>query len=376
MEGVYHTPEDFASDETFVNYCFQSDLDDVRYWNHWLNINPEKREAAERARALISMVSVKMPFTQKQQEWDKMELSAEQGDDEMSVPPDLSPKRWAAGWVAAAVLLLLVTGGIFSYLKSGHRTAAVVEPGGNSRIFSVPPGHRELISLDDGTRVWLNGDSKLSWNEPQAGDSFRECSLNGEAYFEVASDPERPFILHAPGMKIRVLGTSFNVKAYPHEDTVETALIRGSIEVSLNAEPGRKIILKPEQKITFYTGDAVPHPLAKAAVPDQRGIPDSLFVIRPLSMDPLLDSGSAETAWMKGKLLFRSETFYQLAIQLERKYDVIFHFTDDSVGHYRFTGIFSRETIGEALHALKLTSPSAPFSYRVDGRDIYIQKAG
>jgi ferric-dicitrate binding protein FerR (iron transport regulator) len=98
------------------------------------------------------------------------------------------------------------------------------------------------------------------------------------------------------------------------------------------------------------------------------------FTVAPLQTDPLLDSGTVETAWMEGKLVFRNEPFDQLAQQMERKYNVHFHFAADQLKNYRFTGIFSTETVDQALHALQLTTPSDPFTYRVDGKMVFITR--
>src|SRR5690606_28613410 len=89
------------------------------------------------------------------------------------------------------------------------------------------------------------------------------------------------------------------------------------------------------------------------------------FSISPLKADPLLDSGTVATAWMENKLVFRDESFEELAAQMARKYNVRFHFTSAGLMEYRFTGIFSSETVEEALRALQLTSPSDPFDFKI-----------
>ena len=96
--------------------------------------------------------------------------------------------------------------------------------------------------------AWLNADSKLTYDENFRGD-YREVSLEGEAFFDVVKDKTRPFIIHTKTLDIRVLGTAFNVSAYESEKNTETALFRGSVEVTLHNNPEKKIVLKPNEKL-------------------------------------------------------------------------------------------------------------------------------
>ena len=102
--------------------------------------------------------------------------------------------------------------------------------------------------LPDGSTVWLNAGSRLTYDSLY-GTTLREVTLSGEAYFDVVKNPKKPFIIHTGKINIRVLGTVFNVKSYPEEQTIETSLIKGSIEVSFPSQPSKKIILKPNQKL-------------------------------------------------------------------------------------------------------------------------------
>ncbi|MHB1921976.1 MAG: FecR family protein [Chitinophagaceae bacterium] len=270
------------------------------------------------------------------------------------------------------LLLLLGAGWFFHvYLNSSGKGTGKAMPAQALNMIYTRLGSRTQILLPDGTQVWLNAGSKITYDNNFSDQLEREVSLTGEAYFDVAHRQNQPFIIHTSQLDIRVLGTAFNVRAYPGDKATETTLIRGSIEVSFHENPSRKIILRPYEKMTVYNNH---YQLSRIqdnkSVPEQplANIPE--FSISHTRRDPLLDSGLVETSWMQGKLVFRREDFGELARQMERKYGVIFHFKDQSLKQEKFTGIFTNESVEKALNALKIAKP---FHYRLeDGQvDLY-----
>ncbi len=145
-------------------------------------------------------------------------------------------------WAVAAAMLFAVAFS-YSYFNSTGRAPL----SNKENVVSTRKGSKTNLELPDGTRVWLNAASKISYNE-NFGKSSRELFLSGEAYFEVAKDKQKPFIVHTASMDIKVTGTVFNVKAYPSDGSSETSLFEGSVEVALkNSE--KKIVLKPNEKL-------------------------------------------------------------------------------------------------------------------------------
>src|SRR5260221_1009127 len=116
-----------------------------------------------------------------------------------------------------------------------------------SRI-TTKNGSKTNLLLPDGTRVWLNAGSSITYDSSY-DKMMREVILSGEGYFDVVRNKEKPFIIHAAKINIKVLGTQFNVKSYPTDNTTEASLIHGSIEVTFRDKPNKKIILKPNEKI-------------------------------------------------------------------------------------------------------------------------------
>ncbi|MCH5718063.1 FecR family protein [Niabella hibiscisoli] len=147
-------------------------------------------------------------------------------------------------WAVAAVLVLAM-GSTAVYM---HLTES--NPADHSKnILTTKKGSKSSLVLPDGTKVQLNSDTRLSYNQ-SFGKQLREVTLEGEAFFEVAKDANHPFIVHTKTMNIKVLGTVFNVRAYDNEKNTQTTLLEGSVEVTLNKRNERNlVVLKPHEKI-------------------------------------------------------------------------------------------------------------------------------
>ena len=156
---------------------------------------------------------------------------------------------WSAAGIAAAAVVLF-----FVFHAEGGINVASVQTAENT--ISTKPGSKSKIQLPDGSTVWLNADSRITYNESFRGPN-REVQIIGEAYFDIAKDKDHPFIIHANTIDVRVLGTSLNIRSYCNEKNTEAVLIRGSIEVTLRSSPDKKIILQPNEKLVVQNGKAV-----------------------------------------------------------------------------------------------------------------------
>lgn len=269
------------------------------------------------------------------------------------------------GWAAAATIL--VTAGWLVFTLFNKKEASVPGLAIQEEIpvseISTRNGSRTSIHLPDGSQVWLNAGSKLSYNK-KYGTGLREVTLTGEAYFDVVKKPDMPFIIHTTRMDIKVLGTQFNVKSYPGEKTTEAALVRGSIEVSIKDRPTEKIILKPNEKI-IVSGDSLG--LRKNVTEQEKALPQPapIIAIQNLTYQEK-DSAIIETSWVYNKLVFKDESFKEVALKMERWYGVAIRFADQEVQQLHFTGTFESETIQQALRALKISSS---FNYDIKGNN-------
>ncbi len=283
--------------------------------------------------------------------------TVESQEDNLSERP---PNRF--GWLKWTVAALLgFSAGLYFLMKDSD---SVSSKSANSLALnsevSTKNGSRSNIMLPDGTEVWLNAGSKLTYGK-EFGNRIREVSLTGEAFFDVKKDSARPFIIHARNIDIRVLGTAFNVKSYPDDHTTETSLIRGSVEVQIRNRPKEKFILKPNEKLVVAEEENPVVPNQPAVTANPKPAPAPRVVIEEVHYDPR-ESVIVETSWMENKLIFSDESFAELAKKMERWYGVRIEFVDPASASLRFTGTFRGESLQMALKALKIT---ANFNYAI-----------
>jgi len=279
--------------------------------------------------------------------------------------PD-SPNRYQKWKMLALVafgFLLLFLG--FHFLTVQNPVAPAQKP---SWEVVTRNGSKTNLLLPDGTTVWLNAGSRLSYDSLY-GTNLREVTLSGEAYFDVVRNPKKPFIIHTGKINIRVLGTVFNVKSYPEEKTIETSLIKGSIEVSFSSQPSKKIILKPNQKLIIDKTEIISAPSTSPGIV----VSDPLISIEHLNRIGS-DSSITETGWMENRLYFDDMSFRDLLHSMERKYGVSFKMNDSVLNTIHFTGSFQNETVPQALDALRLTAEQSTtdFKYEIKGNQVFI----
>jgi transmembrane sensor len=261
-------------------------------------------------------------------------------------------RRMAIRLAGVAAIGLLLTGSI--WLWNAMRSSLPAQ----KNVVSTKNGSKSKIEMPDGTQVWLNVGSRIEYDGNYGKDN-REITLTGEAYFDVVHNEKKPFIIHTRAMNVKVLGTVFNVKAYPGDGVTEAALVRGSIEVTFPGRPDEKLILRPNDKIAVTDkGNKVE--AQNSAVRDQQEKPQ--IMLAKLNYQPS-DSTIIETSWVKNKLIFRSKPFAELAKDMERWFNVNIQIQDRSLADKKFTGTFSNESITEALDALSLTFS---FHYQFD----------
>ena len=272
----------------------------------------------------------------------------------------LRRRSWAAGMIG---VLLVIALGLWATLPTKTKPHTIDVAAKETQV-QTRMGTRTNLLLPDGTSVWLNAGSLLTYPAAFSGPN-REVELEGEAFFDVSSNPQHPFIVHTMSVNIRVLGTSFDVKAYRCDKTMETTLIKGSIEVTIKNRPLSRIVLKPNQKLVIASADT-------AVAPDIAEKPATRAEPQINIQKPTYEAHTGtviETSWTDNKLMFQDETFQDLATQMERWYGITITFDKKTLEDLRFTGSFQKETIQQALEALQLT---ADFKYIINGNQITI----
>lgn len=272
---------------------------------------------------------------------------------------------------AAAVLAALLIGGFVLFRSTTRTPKSTAEAKQANRNEVVARrGVRSRLVLPDGSTVWLNAETKVSYNT-HFNDTVREVDLEGEAFFDVAKDAARPFIVHTAGIDIRVLGTAFNVKSYARDSTIETTLVQGMIEVvQQNRQQAARVILHPHEKLVFSKQDSSlnTHIQDGGAAAAPGGSSNKGIVVTALPKN-IPDTAIAETSWIYNRLVFEGDTFRELAVKMERWFNVKIQIQNEKVAAYRFRGMFANEDIDQALKALQLT---APFRYTIKGDEVEI----
>lgn len=223
-------------------------------------------------------------------------------------------------------------------------------------------GSRSKLLLPDSSQVWLNAGSKLVYDYNMNEASERLVYLEGEAFFDVSKQANRPFIIKTGKIRIRILGTSLNVKAYPADKLTETTLITGKVEVNIDNKPEQRIVLSPMEK--FVLQDETGNNNTPKKTPNQYLVTN----VQPVYEE--LDSVIyKETAWVKNQLVFNNETLEELAPKLERWYNIEIVINNQNAGKHRFTGVFDKETVEQAFRAMQLIKP---FKYAIEGNKVTI----
>lgn len=362
--------EDFLSDDSFLEYCLETNSQSVEFWRKWLEHHPEKLQVANSARALFYTLNGNISaetFRQDQAVFKNalnLQLNGvtsplSHHQVEFSAPPQRNNLRrlWISVTSVAAIALLAI--GVFIY-KNQSRSPLT----GDTLTYRALLGKKEVVKLIDGSVVTLNGGSHINL---QKGFNInkRELTLSGEAYFVVAHNAAKPFIVHTEKITIKDIGTEFNVKAYPTDKRTEASLIKGLVEISINASANntqkqKSIILSPNKKFVL----------------------DNININKPLKFKELKQNFSissitknyetnsvVETDWTQNKLTFFDEPLVDIAVQMERWYGVKVVILDPALKNIHFTATFDHGELNQVLEALKL---SGNFNYRKEGNVISI----
>jgi transmembrane sensor len=292
-----YNAEQFLSDSFFIQWIKNGSPEADSFWNEWIAGKPtniiEMRSAEQQLRAILSAERIKPDDKDAEEVWARIENSL-QKESFHSAKIRKMPKGW---WAAAAILLLIASGSYF-FLNHQHSKTPVASvenkvlindaaPGGNKAILtlangseiilsnakngaltqqgntkvvkledgklayqsgkinapiaieyntvSTPRGGQYQLTLSDGSKVWLNAESEITFPTAFTGKE-RKVVIKGEAYFEVAHDATKPFEVTANGMEVQVLGTHFNINAYDDDNYIKTTLLEGSVKVTKGNE--------------------------------------------------------------------------------------------------------------------------------------------
>lgn len=306
------------------------DMDELeqKYRNDKLNPDELKRLREE-----VNSMSDNRLEDSLREAWESAEASPSDADrlDELKVRIDqqlfpshrVVPLYWKVLRIAAAVLLpLFMIATVYLYQENTVLSQ-------KDFVATTGKGEQVTISLPDGTQVTLNAESRLSYNLSNFNSDERRVVFDGEGYFRVAKNPFSPFSISAKGLKVSVLGTTFNLRARSADATAELSLEEGSVRFQ-SLKTGQGVILSPNQ----------------TAILDQ------------IHGTVIVEESSYTTdasAWRRGELAFRNVPFAEVLKELEEVYHVSIAIETEEIDYQDdlFTGVLSRTNINEALEVIE-----------------------
>jgi ferric-dicitrate binding protein FerR (iron transport regulator) len=385
---IKYSTEEFILDDDFMHWVLHPNQESDQVWDDFMKKHPEKKQQVKEAVFMIKAIRAVEPAISEQR------LSRVY----KNVQPASTPVRkigWMAAKIAAVFLLLISIGGVWYYLQTEKESlpmelataeqlekGRVILPDGTVNEFEteqtqirqtasgeltinndtvsvtqasansgkntmaqviIPYGKRIEITLADGTRIWLNSGSQLSYPVSFTSNS-REVYLSGEAFFDVESDPSKPFQVITDDMKIEATGTRFNVTSYANDPTTQTVLLSGKVSAGKNKRFARTVDIEPGERIAYNKQE------------------DNLMKDR---VDVELYA-----SWIDGYLIFDNEPVDEVFRKLERYYNKNI-LTEKLSGRPTFTG--KLDLADDLEKVLENIAFSASFSVEFENDTFIIQ---
>jgi transmembrane sensor len=348
---------DFANDTFFIRWVKNLDEESDWFWESFIKENPGSKPEIEKARGLISLFDFSVHDLPEEalnsmRNGVLLALRAEKEEGSNKRAAKIAgflqmDYRW---WhVAAAMIIIpLVSAAVFFFIdrKDDHFSIQLQDENWIEKRVN-PSGQKSVLFLVDGTKVWLNAASRISFAKDFVEHGTRDVYLDGEAFFDVAHNGHKPFIVHTSSIKIKVLGTSFNVKSYSEEKTIETTLVHGKIRIEQSDVRGNRI------------GDV-------ELKPNQRAVFDKELKI--INIKEVVGDNSA--SWKRERLVFDEESIDNVILQMERWYNVKIHVANKGNLNCKLTASIENESLEEML---KLIEVSHNIHYTITGSQVLIE---
>jgi ferric-dicitrate binding protein FerR (iron transport regulator) len=350
MKYEYYQASDFFQDENFRNWILKNDPDLNLFWERWLLQHPHKRNEIQVARKMVLALQFKdEQLTEEQSQGIWAKIISENEHQEMDskpaskiLPIDPSKSRnlntrtfsWFFYRIAAGFSLLAIVWFMLENPHSVETELVEIQP----VIKENPAGQKSKIFLSDGSVVYLNANSRIRYLEDFQNDK-RLIHLEGEAFFEVAKDSLRPFIVNSGAISTRALGTKFNVAAFPEQEEIQVTLLEGKVELVSN-DSSTQLILE-EKEAALYD-------------------PNSIQLTElPYDANHLL--------WKDGILYFNQSLLPEVISSLERWYGVQVEINGNFVPNTMISGRFENESLENVLQSIGFTSG---FKYTIEGKNV------
>jgi transmembrane sensor len=338
------TTDDFINDAQFRLWVQQPDEDSDKFWANFLIENPDKKIAVTNAQTILKGIEqqVHTSFLSQEDEDQILNQIREQIEAEREQKIRRLPV-WL-GWAAAASIVLGFMIWQFIPIKNKQVSQVVYE---NNREKALTPLTEKinnsdkaiLVTLDDGSSIFLNPNSKISYAKNFNQSNIREVYLSGEAFFEVAKNPNKPFLVYANELITKVLGTSFNVRAYANEKDVIVKVRTGRVAVAVAR------ITDVQQKISSRELDGI------MLLPNQQAIlsRQEVRLVKSLVENPAVISKNQPQNLMQQQFIFNADNATDVFKSIESAYGVDIVFDDSLLSQCQFTGNLTDESLYEKL---------------------------
>ncbi|WP_158859371.1 FecR family protein [Lunatibacter salilacus] len=341
--------QDFLTNPEFVEWVKNptKQLDD--YWTKWIKANPDQLSTLKLAREFLMRVQYN-------------EIRADEGTKEQILTDLLKTPSRKSDSSSTKVLPLAQPNKKTNYfnLSQLHRIAAILILGLGLAWLLIPseffdisqthldeiatltkftqPGEKLRLTLKDGTKIWMNAATEIQF--PERFDTLeRRIVLTGEAYFEVAKDSVRPFIVETNGLSTTALGTSFNITT-KNEGRIYVSLLSGKVKISSTSDQ-EDIFLDPGKELRYSTNDRK-------------------LQVRAFDIDQVM-------AWKEGNLVFEDATLLSVVKQLEDWYGVKIQIENGERIRWKYSAEYKNQTLEDVLNSLSYIQQ---FEYSLDGKQV------
>jgi ferric-dicitrate binding protein FerR (iron transport regulator) len=318
--------------EIFERYIKRlATADEIKRLSNWSSNNQEISEWLEQ-QILASPSTIDSEVKMRMLKNIEAEINSENKDITLNKRSDIRFKL--NKWMRVAALFILpalTAAGTYLFMNKNVTTSAPL-------VIAVERGQKANITLPDGSKAWLNSQSKLTYSA-NFNVEKRELQLEGEAYFEVAHNPQKPFIIQSKDMTVEALGTAFSVKAYVEDSHISSILMRGKVRVTT---PSGELILQPNEKVLY---DKTSHTMKQSKVANAANF----------------------TGWIHNELRFENESLADIAKSIQRIYNVDIIFTSEKLKNQCYTGTANNNSLESVLNFIALTSP---VSFKIDNQQV------
>lgn len=350
----YKNLEDFILDETFREFVADTNPSATAFWTQWADLHSDERETFSKAKEvmkiLLSGKKNDIPLN-KTSEWAKLLSKIEATE---NVKKSYRVIALQSVWFRiAAVIVLSISISILWNLGS---TIGKTKLDSTFCEVIVPIGEKSQIILPDGTHVWINSGSRFKY-PTLFGANSREVFLQGEAYFDVTKQNGKTFVVNTSDVKVKVLGTAFNVKCYPGDTKTSTTVVRGLVQVEKLMGKKEVTLIKPSEMAV------VMHSKSNSILDLKENKEAKIIMVNHINPEVV-------TCWKDHLLVFSDEPLEDMAVKMERWFNIKILIPDNKLRTERYNGKFVRnETIYQVLEAIKLTTP---ITYKLNNNEIII----